>query len=1275
MSQDTNALQIDTFPLHGSRLIEASAGTGKTFTIALLYARLILQHGGVNAFERPLTPPDILVITFTEAATEELKDRVRRRLVEAADCFLQDPAGIDPAQRPTDPLLALRHDYDPSVWPRCARLLQLAAEWMDEAAISTIHGWCYRMLREHAFDTGNLFHQTLLENDAELLQAVTEDYWRIHFYGLPPAAADAITGALKDPEALARRLRSLLGVTQPPLLHGGEPVTAPQDLDALLGALADWAERRQSLEDRARQLWQQDADTLEQLLHEWRDHLQKNNYDPARGPSLEERLAGLRTWTAGGDRPAGFRYFGSGNFRLKQSAQGAEPKHPAFQAIAELLAHEENRPGDDTVGLDKLLLVHARDWVADQLHRRLQRRAEIGFNDMLRLLDEALQQDDTGTLARRLRTRYPVALVDEFQDTDPLQYRILSAIYEPEANSADRALVMIGDPKQAIYSFRGADIGTYLSARRATAGRHYTLGRNFRSARSMVSAVNRLFERGEHWESGAFRYRTAEDDPLPFHPVSAHGTSEQLQLQGRPATPLNIWLQPPDSEDEKSGQCWLSRSAYQRQMAASTASTLVHWLNDDQCGFATREGWRRLRPADIAILVRSGTEAEAVRLALRQRQLPSVYLSDRASVFATAEARDLLYWLQACAEPGDEGLIRTALATDTLQWSLAELDRLNHDELLREAQSQRFRDYARRWRSQGVLALIHRLLHDHDLPARLLQRENGERRLTNLLHLAEWLQQTSTRVDGEQSLLRLFSEQIQDPASGGDEQILRLESDADLIKVVTIHKSKGLEYPLVMLPFAASWRPVDGRTQAVRVPWQETVALEIGGNKVADAAWKQADQERLNEDLRLLYVALTRARHAVWLGLGALSRGSSKGARLHESALGHLLGGGQPLDHAALTTALEELAGDTTAVTAPPDPDLTVWQPAAQVPWQPAREVTRPQLEHWWIASYSALSQDLEGARALDPEVESATGTGVVAEPEVALDELQREEWQALTETDEAAGRHTPASRQLSGLHRFPRGPEPGTFLHGLLEWAAGHRFRSGVQSLQGFAAARADDTGRREMLRRRCRLRGWEDWLDTLDDWLVALLERPWTGLDSDSPPRLLDLQDHQPELEFWLATHQVSARQIDQLVSRELLPERTRPSLTDQHLNGLLKGFVDLVFSWQGRYFVADWKSNWLGPDAGAYSQDAMTEAVLTKRYDLQAVLYTLALHRLLRARLPDYDPQRHLGGAVYLFLRGIEAPSAGLWTCRPSIDLLTRLDALFRGASADTAPEGRS
>ncbi|MBF3116453.1 exodeoxyribonuclease V subunit beta, partial [Pseudomonas aeruginosa] len=293
---------------------------------------------------------------------------------------------------------------------------------------------------------------------------------------------------------------------------------------------------------------------------------------------------------------------------------------------------------------------------------------------------------------------------------------------------------------------------------------------------------------------------------------------------------------------------------------------------------------------DIAILVRGRAEAEAIRSALAARRLASVYLSDRDSVFDSQEAIDLLHWLRACADPGADTLLRVALATRSLHLDWATLERLNQDELFWERMVLRFRDYRRSWQAQGVLPMLRRLLADFELPARLLRHADGERSLTNLLHLAEWLQRAAVELDGEHALIRHLAEQVQSP---GSEEILRLESDADLIKVVTIHKSKGLEYPLVLLPFICSWRELDGNSGAPASFHEDGAAgrvIELARRKEQAArAYEQANDERLGEDMRLLYVALTRARHSVWLGIAPLVASNSKSPELHKGALGYLL--------------------------------------------------------------------------------------------------------------------------------------------------------------------------------------------------------------------------------------------------------------------------------------------------------------------------------------------------------------------------------------------------
>lgn len=1204
-----------SFPLHGSQLIEASAGTGKTFTISALYLRLILGHGGEQAFGRELLPPQILVVTFTDAATKELRERIRARLAEAARFFRGE---LDAA----DPLLhQLRDDYPQEAWPRCASRLEIAVQWMDEAAVSTIHGWCQRMLREHAFDSGSLFTQTLETDHTDLLGQVMRDYWRRFCYGMQGEALAWVRGHWGSPDALLPRIRPLFGRVRAQQ-HEQEPEALIED------ALAQRTEQLAQL----KAPWAQWADELRQIC---RDAVAAKLADGRKMQAryFEPWFDKLSAWAA--DEHIVELDLGTGFTRLTPAGMaeawksGEPPDHPGLRAMQTLPQQLQALASPDA-----RLLEHAASWVSARFEVEKRRRAEMGFDDMLLRLQHALASEAGERLAGLIREQFPVALIDEFQDTDPVQYGIFERIYQITENRTETGLFMIGDPKQAIYAFRGADIYTYLAARRATTGRLHSLDTNYRSSQAMVAAVNQVFLQAETRSQGrgAFLFREAEDNPLPFIEVRAKGRGEQLLVDGEVCAALQCWqLQ---SEEPVSG------TLYRQQLAASCASHIVALLNGGQQGTAGfRNGEGELRPclpSDIAILVRDGHEAQMIRGELAARDVRSVYLSDKDSVFAAQEAHDLLAWLKACAEPDSERLLKAALASLTLDLSLAALDKLNQDERVWEDWVMRFRRYRETWQRQGVLPMLRHLLHDFQLPRTLIARSDGERVLTNLLHLAELLQQAAGELDGEQALIRHLAEHLSNSGQAGEEQILRLESDEQLVRVVTIHKSKGLEYPLVYLPFICTSKPVDG----TRLPlaWHDSqgnahLTLTPDQEQIA-----RADDERLAEDLRLLYVALTRAQHACWLGVADLKRGNQKHSQLHRSAFGYLLGGGLALPSSAqLAGWLQALASACPYIACPPLPladDQGYRMPHAERELLPARKPRRAAAENWWIASYSALR---------------------VGEQTLGADSSQAQQLLDDEVVDAQVLREVPA--EGGDIHRFPRGPNPGTFLHGLLEWAG----------REGFAEV----SGNLELIERtvgqRCNRRDWTGWIATLTPWLHQLLNEPLPVLGHEGSLTLAQLRHYQIEMEFWFASHQVDAEQLDRLVARHTHPGHARPAAQPTLLNGMFKGFIDLAFELDGRYYVADYKSNWLGPDIQAYDSLAMEKAILEHRYDLQYVLYLLALHRQLRARLPGYDYDRHVGGALFIFLRGASSSGHGVYFAKPPRVLIEALDALFRGESA--------
>ena len=837
-----------------------------------------------------------------------------------------------------------------------------------------------------------------------------------------------------------------------------------------------------------------------------------------------------------------------------------------------------------------------------------------------------------------------MALIDEFQDTSPLQYRLFDRIYRTADNNADSALLLIGDPKQSIYGFRGADIYSYLRAREATEGRHYVLDVNYRSTHAVVQAVNQWFVQAEQRTGeGAFKFREwqcgAERNPLPFDPVQANGRSETLQSHGAALPALQMWWH--DAEDESAGRIPVNGDALRQHMAAACAEQIVQWLNDAQVGFAeTDKEFQRLRPRDMAVLVRTGREAQAVRQQLQRRGVASVYLSDQESVFASAEAQDLLLWLRAVVTPLDARAVRAGLATRLLGLSLDELAWLASNDEAFDDYSERLRKLHGVWQRQGVLAMLRQTLHAMQLPARWLAEVGGERRLTNFLHLAELLQNAAATLEGEQALIRWLATQIAEPGKGVDEQVVRLESDADLVKIVTVHKSKGLEYPVVFLPFASDFRAYSD--DLVRVPQDDgSRRLELSPSA---AELAQADVERLREDLRLLYVALTRPRHLLWMGLGALRKGNSKQCVNHESASGYLLNGGQSATAAQWWDALQALARTCPSMQLERLPEQipqSMWRSQeAEQPLQKVSAYTGDFDRSWGIASFSAL---VRGASSKAQVVLPVAAMRPADDERMAGDVLSSRPSLAKAAPDAAV------------WHRFQRGELVGNFIHDQLEWLDSEDFALPVDG-QGNLAQR---------LLRRCERAGRSDEAQDVVTWLAAVVHHPMPMLNCS----LAQLVHRLPEMEFWLPLAQLPAERVDAVCRAHILPGHDRPALPAQRsLHGMLMGFADLVFAHQGRYWVLDYKTNHLGWEAAAYTDAALAQAMLQHRYDVQAALYMLALHRLLQSRMGEgYVPEEHLGGAIYYFLRGLDGPAQAVHHVPPVLALLQDLEALLQEVSA--------
>ena len=1491
----------------GTTFIEASAGTGKTYALTTLAARLVVEEGW---------PIDrILVVTFTRAATAELRDRIRRVLREVlvavkaygtsgddrapasepgseAPAPEPEPTGASPAtlsdaaagsaesSRLED--AAGSADFSPledasgsvetstpagsgedaavrqarellDAWERrggridaaLARRLDTAMRDIDRANVHTIHGFCQRVLADLAFESGFPFGFEVSGSDGEVVAGAVRDFWRRRLY---PASTLLVRHAVERgflPDALtawvsARRAKTGVEVV------GGDPPAEPIEAheaawrEVFEAVRADWGRHR----DRFR------AEILE---GSW---LNRSRYRRSR---TERELAVMeRLFTA--SEPRLPEEGAAGRYGREQLSQACK-RNTILPAIAlfDALDRLEEASRDLREVCDRWLRWARREILTEvraSVRRRIREERRLAYDDLLIELEEALASGGGARLAGRIRHEFPCALIDEYQDTDPVQARIFARIYGADRTdstagravdrsaewpadrssvsaSAGRApdtgeeapasvqaaatagtghgrpgpFIVVGDPKQSIYRFRGADVFAYLGAWR-TARERLHLGRNWRSVPALVEAVNEVFAGAAPFIVPEIVYRRVA--------AAAHADLPRRNASGEGGRALEFWLLP-RPEAGKS----VAKGDATSIVAEATAHEIASLL-EPGAGARNMIDGKPLTGADIAVLVRTREQGRLVADALRERGVPGIRIDD-ASVFHTREAEQVERLLWALAEPGREARVRGALAGDLFGLDARGLLALGDDEALWSEWTERLAGWRSHRESKGIGSVLLRLLEAEGGAMHLLGHRDGARRLTNVRHLAELLQEVEARERlAPAELAAWLGRRRTEPDRRDDIAQLRLESDEQLVRIVTVHGAKGLEFPVVFCPFAWDGRGPQSNAGAVDAQYhldaaggyREVLDLDPDGRAGA-VEWL----EEFAESVRLLYVALTRAKyrcvvawgqvrdaeHAplAWLlhrlpgaatarcvpgldgapGPGmtdspSAAREGGSGAGDSGTAGGAREGGpcaGEPDASASADGfgveypdgALVELAAvadrflglsraqwlaevdafarrlpDAVSVTVldpePPPvrpPALPRGAPPVLAARRPARSLRRVRS----LTSFSALAVGISPAAGAPVRPSAIPADAEVDRPDHDQSEAPADA------ADEAADASGGGAGRGGSAFAFPRGPVAGSCLHRIFECLdlsdaldpespdldevcreALDAFGIGVE----WRSAARDIVERTRAVQLRETERDRPQWdgdpngnpgpgagtradADGGSSRRVAPGEgdgagegpgaagtpradgfRSGPGVAGTSPAggvrpgpgtagtpraggfRLGDPHPRLVELDFHFPVEALDRRRLAAVLEEFGYPDPfggPGPGAVSDPappIHGFLCGFVDLVVEHAGRWYVVDYKSNWLGPVPGDYVPTALADAMHAGGYVLQSLIYLVALHRYLAVRLPQYEYERHVGGAFYLFVRGID-PAAGMargvWFDRPSAACLHALDDCFRGGGA--------
>jgi exodeoxyribonuclease V beta subunit len=914
--------------------------------------------------------------------------------------------------------------------------------------------------------------------------------------------------------------------------------------------------------------------------------------------------------------------------------------------------------------------------VRREVERRKRRRKILTYDDLLTRLAATLNDPQRGPAAcARLRERYRIALVDEFQDTDPTQWDILRLAFA----EGDGTLVLIGDPKQAIYAFRGADVFAYLDAAR-TAGAQATLGVNWRSDQGLIDAFDALLHGARLGHAG-----------IEYRQVRAANAHQQSRLRGAAcAAPLRVRVvHRDDGLVTLTNRGWVGVATGRPHVADDLAADVVALLSSGaevitRGPDGSEAGAERVRPGHLAVLVRTNRQGALVRDALEAVGVPAV-INGAGSVFGTQVARDWLALLEALERPASPTRVRAVACTPFLGWTADTIAAA--DEPSWERLHARVHVWAGILRRRGVASLLETINATEGLPCRLLGWVDGERALTDLRHVGQLLHLEAVAEQlGVTALTAWLRQRIAEAHddTGEEDRSRRLESDSEAVQVLTIHRAKGLEFPVVYCPFL--WDPSYVRTDEVAVFHDaddgDRRTIDVGG-KGSPGFDEHAEQQMIEErgeDLRLAYVALTRARHqaVIWWASSWDSRFSALGRLLfgRDDAGNVVVELGVAPGEDEVEARLEQLFAavpDTISIERTTGGDGTRWADAAAPPGPLAvRAFERPLDLRWRRTSYTALTSAAHEADvASEPEhagtIDEELPTGAPTEVGPPL-------------ADEAALRAVPSP--LAGM---PGGTRTGSLVHAVLE-----RVDFTAADLDGQLAMHLE----RELDRQAGDLGG----LEAAVTGLRAAIDTPLGPLLGGVRLRDIGATDRLDELGFELPlvggddpAADLDVGMIASLLDQHVPPgdvlagyaERLRDPTLARDLRGYLTGSIDAVLRVRDadgtpRFAVVDYKTNWLGVDDEAlsawhYRPDALADAMQRAHYPLQAVLYSVALHRYLRWRLPGYRADRNLAGVLYLFLRGMTGPDGprvggqpcGVFAWAPPAGLIAALsDAFDRG-----------
>lgn len=1213
MKQVIRITGFTDYSLEGINCIEASAGTGKTYTISHLYLRLLI--------EKNYSIDNILVVTFTNAATEELRSRIRL-LIKIARDMLEGQCN-DEIQKKYAELNQYLYSITQNALPDGYKVeageliekLQLALREIDKAHIYTIHSFCRKTLNEFAFESRSLFGSTLVEDVRPYNRRLVEDFY---YEKIAPLGKPFLALFVQKKENFVEWFLNLL-----PKIPDDSDISFFPDIHI---NQQDILKATQSLNELIQHIQKLFNEQEEQIQNNYVTAvidgvLNKNSFKEDDFALLKELISNLAIDTVLNSTIYGWlKKFSLSNIISKKNKK-ADPSY-TFNEIFDLIDHCIQY----LVTIQQQLLGLYREFIIYSEHRYATYRNEwniVSFKDILKDMVAALHGDTNSPLAKRVRSRFKAVLIDEFQDTDPLQYSIFTTIFKAEGCT----LYVIGDPKQAIYKFRGADVFAYLNAR-DSANTRYVITKSYRSTPALTNAINTIFSRLDNpFIHNAIKYQQVE---------SGIGDSD-FDKDGA----FHIWVIM--NENNKAIRVSIARKI----IAEKIAHEILHLINSGHT--IDKEP---IRFSDIAILVRKNFEATLVQNILLKYNIKSVIRSNE-SVFQTQEAWELLHILEAVVNPIVTSAVKKALITSILGYSAAEIVQFEHTTGI-DAIKTKFAEYRELWQRKGIVVMLTALFMDEAIvknnygatvtvKERICSFPDGERIITNIMHCAEILSEIERTNKLDPVAMVEWLKKANSGYTTIEEQELRLESDANAVTITTIHSSKGLEYPIVFCPYLFDEIRLDEIFLVHKMKednYKKYLCFKLRKdeqeikNILAEKESIRYEQlelwgkiEELAEMLRVSYVAMTRAKYRCYVAWGNINS-------TYKSALSYLFHFNNDadigdfiknftLDNDTIISDINRLQSDCDSIKVEYiyGVENVLSDILEETPIQPqsVKKLQRPIQQGWQITSYTSLAYRREEEK-----------TDEIHIPILYKDEIT----------------------ELSPF-TFPAGAVPGLCIHKIFETVPFNAdMKTIAEIVRTTLAQYAIDT----------------KWANTVTTMVHNVLTVPLK--EGFIPLSKVGAFTRRHEMEFYYPVENINSKTLVTLFNENSLFTRdygrALQQLSFNDIRGFMHGYIDMIFEFDGNYYIVDWKSNLLGSTINDYHRSKLNDTIVSHYYFLQYTIYTVALHRYLQnVAEKSYSYEKNFGGVFYIFIRGVDAgkgPEYGIFYDKPDALLVEKINALF-------------